>query len=178
MTKILKKTEFGNPILRKQAQPLSDAEILSDKIQELIRNMYHTLETKRYGVGLAAPQVGESVALSVIDTKPTPTRPELKRQKLTIINPEICQTYGKKKPMLEGCVSGTELYAKVPRYEKIRLRWQDEVANVHEETFDGFMAHVIQHEFDHLQGILFVDRVKNTRSYITFREYRKSQKTK
>jgi peptide deformylase len=162
MPKILRKTEFGNPILRAAPQVLSDEEIRSDKIQQLIENMYHTLEYRKYGVGVAAPQVGRSVAISAIDTKPTPTRPDLVRQKLTIINPKIIKTYGQTSEEWEGCISGAELYAKVPRYKKVRLQWQDEEARQHEQDFDGFLAHVIQHEVDHLNGILFVDKVKAT----------------
>jgi peptide deformylase len=135
--------------------------------------MYHTLEHKKYGVGLAAPQVGRSVAMSVIDTKPTPTRPDLVRQTLTIINPDITGVYGEAVEEWEACISGPDLYATVPRYKKVRLRWMDEQAQVHEENFDGFLAHVIQHEVDHLNGILFVDKVADTKSYMTFKEYRK-----
>ena len=176
MSKILRKTEFGNPILRTIPMALSNHEIRSDEIQQLIENMYHTLEHRKYGVGIAAPQVGRSVAISTIDTKPTPTRPDLKREKLTIINPKIIKTYGQKHEEWEGCISGTELYAKVPRYKKVRLRWQDEQAHVNEKDFDGFLAHVIQHEVDHLHGILFVDKVEDSKSYMTFREYRKMRK--
>lgn len=135
--------------------------------------MYYTLENKRYGVGIAATQVGKDVAISVIDTKPTPTRPDLVRQKLTIINPEIVTGYGRRIGQWEGCISGPDLYAQVPRYPRIRLKWMDETAEEHEQDFDGFLAHVIQHEVDHLNGVLFVDRVKDTKSYMTFREYKK-----
>ena len=176
MSKILRKTEFGNAILRTVAQLLSDKEILSAQIQDLIESMYYTLEHRKYGVGIAAPQVGRSVAISTIDTKPTPTRPDLVRQKLTIINPKIIKFYGQKSEEWEGCISGAELYAKVPRYKKVRLKWQDEQAQVHEQDFDGFLAHVIQHEVDHLNGILFIDKVKDTKSYKTYKEYRKMRK--
>lgn len=173
MAKLLRKTEFGNPILRNPNRRLTDSEIISTDIQKLIQNMYYTLEQKKYGVGIAATQVGKNICLSVLDTKPTPTRPDLKRQKLTIINPEIVKSYGKKKPMWEGCISGSKLYALVPRYPKIRLRWKDEQAKEHEQDFDDFLAHVIQHEVDHLNGILFLDRVEDTKSYMTFSEYKK-----
>jgi peptide deformylase len=173
MPKILRKTEFGNPLLRATQRRLTHDEILSEAVQDLIENMYLTLEHREYGVGIAAPQLGRSLAISVIDTKPTPTRPDLVRQKLTIINPEIIKTYGSKTEEWEGCISGTELYAKVPRYKKIRLIWHDEKSQLHEQDFDGFLAHVIQHEVDHLNGILFVDKVKDTSSYMTFREYKK-----
>lgn len=173
MSKVLRKTEFGNPILRNPNRALSDAEIVSLEIQQLVSNMYYTLENKKYGVGIAATQVGENVALSVIDTKPTPTRPDLKRQKLTIINPKIIKTYGKKVPMWEGCISGSKLYALVPRYNKIRLKWKDEKAKLYEADFDGFLAHVIQHEVDHLNGIIFLDKVEDSKSFMTFNEYKK-----
>ncbi|HSH55381.1 MAG TPA: peptide deformylase, partial [Candidatus Limnocylindrales bacterium] len=119
------------------------------------------------------PQVARSVAISAIDTKPTPTRPNLEHQKLTIINPKITKAYGHKVQMREGCISGSELCANVPRYEKIRLLWQDEQAKMHEQDFHGFLAHVIQHEVDHLNGILFVDKVEDTTSYMTFKEFKK-----
>ncbi len=173
MPKILKKTEFGNPILRSKLNKLSKSEILSKSTKVLLKNMYFTLENKKYGVGFAANQVGQDKSLCIIDTKPTPTRPKLKRQKLTIINPVITNTYGNKTQKWEGCISGPNLYALVPRYNKIKLKWTDEKAINHEKDFAGIMAHVIQHEVDHLNGILFVDKVKDTKSYLTFSEYKK-----
>lgn len=171
--KLLKKTEFGNPILRRVAKQLSDAEIKSKSTKELISNMYATLENKKYGVGLAAPQIGESLAIIVIDTKPTPTRPDLVRQKLTLINPEIIKTYGVKTGMWEACISGSKLYGKAMRHRKVKLSWKDETAEIHEKDFDGFTANVIQHEVDHLNGILFVDRVEDTTTFMTYAEYKK-----
>ena len=174
--KVLRRTQFGNPILRSKARLLSSKEILSAETKELIVNMRFTLENKKYGVGLAAPQVGVSASISVIAIKPTPTRPELKPLNMTIINPSIVKTYGSLKPMWEGCISGTELYGKAMRYDKIRLHWFDEDARQHEEDFESILAQVLQHETDHLNGILFVDRVKDTKSYITFSEYKKLRK--
>jgi peptide deformylase len=173
MPKLLRRTEFGNPILRSVPALLTAEQILDAAFQDFITDMYYTLEAKKYGVGLAAVQVGECLPVSVIDTKPTPTRPHLERQKLTIINPKIVRSYGGRRPEWEGCISGTELYAQVPRYKKIWLSWQDEQAVAHEADFEGFLAHVIQHEVDHLNGVLFVDRVEDTSSYMTFREYKK-----
>ena len=173
MTKMMRRTEFGNPILRLQIAQITRQQVLSDEVQTLIADMYYTLEHKKYGVGLAAVQVGKELPISTIATKPTPTRPNLQRQKLTIINPKIVKTYGNRQPEWEGCISGPELYAQVPRFKKIRLSWLDEQAKPHEQDFEGFMAHVIQHEVDHLNGILFVDRVQDTTSYMTFAEYKK-----
>ena len=178
MNKLLSKIEFGNHILRSVSAVLSNDQILNDQTQQLINDMHYTLEQKKYGVGLAAPQIGKSLAIAIIDTKPTPTRPNIKRQKLTIINPKIVKTYGALQPEWEGCISGTELYALVPRYEKIRLVWQDEEAAKHEQDFDGFIAHVIQHEVDHLNGIIFLDKVTDTKSFMTFKEYKKMKALK
>lgn len=171
--KILRRTQFGNKILRDASVRLTEDDIRSDKTQQFIKDMYYTLSKKKYGVGLAAPQVGRGLAVSVIWTKATPTRPELKEHKMTIINPVVTKTYGSKTGMWEGCISGTNIYAKAMRYKKVRLAWQDENAKQHEQDFDGFLAHVIQHEVDHLNGILFVDRVKDTKTYMTFSEYEK-----
>ena len=174
---ILKATRFGNPILRQVARKLSVDEIKSDEIQTLIENMRFTVENKKYGVGLAAPQVGESVSLSIIAIKPTPNRPNLEAFDTVIINPEILETYGNRSQMWEGCIScGTgkdTLFAQVPRYKKIKLRWLDETGMRHEEILESFVAHVAQHETDHVNGIVFVDRVKDTRTYMMADEYKK-----
>ena len=173
---ILNVTRFGNPVLRKVARKLNKNEILSDKIQNLIADIRYTTEKEQYGVGMAAPQVGESIALSMVAIKPTPTRPKLERFETVLINPEVIETYGDKVPMWEGCMScgsgDDTLYAQVPRYKKIKLRWLDEKANEREEVLEGFVAHVAQHETDHTNGILFVDRVEDTKTFIMSDEYK------
>jgi peptide deformylase len=177
MTEILEATRFGNPILREVTQQLTPEEILSEDIQTLIKNMRHTLVERSFGVGIAAPQVGRSLALSVIGIKPTPTRPNLEPFNTVIINPEVVETYGEPQDMWEGCIScGTGddiLYGLVPRYESSRLKWLDEHAQTREEKIGGFVAHVCQHETDHLNGVLFVDHVKDTKSYMMGDEYRR-----
>lgn len=178
--KLLRRTQFGNPILRTPTHRLSQDEILSPEIQGLIKNMYHTVDHKNYGVGLAAPQVGRSVAIAVIAIKPTPTRPDLVPQKLTIINPEVISSSSVKKSMWEACISfgGTSNtpYAQAVRHTQIRLRWHNESGHTQEADFDGFMAQVIQHEVDHLNGILFVDRVEDTHTFMTLSEYKNMRK--
>ena len=175
--RLLKRTMFGNPVLRQTARRLSNAEISSAEIQELITDLRYTLAKKKYGVGLAAPQVGESVALSAIGIKPTPARPKLDPLNMVIINPVITETFGRRIGMWEGCMScgmGKDtLFAKVPRYKKVKLAWYDEHGKHHEKAFEGFAAHVIQHETDHLNGVLFVDRVRDTKTYMMASEYRK-----
>lgn len=174
--KILKLIHFGNPILREKARKLSADEIKSDEIQQLIADIRYTNETKKYGVGLAAPQVGKSLALSAIGIKPTPTRPNLEKFDQVIINPTY-EGIGRRAGLWEGCQSsGTgnnTLYSKALRYRKIRATWYDETAKFHDEILDGFISHVFQHETDHLDGILFVDRVRDSKTYMLASEYRK-----
>ena len=177
MSELLTATRFGNPILREEMRRLNPEEILSEETQNLIENMYYTLREKKYGVGIAAPQVGARIALSVVGIKPTPTRPNLEPFNTVLINPVVAETFGDAEEMWEGCISSGEgdntLYAKVPRFKKIRLQWLDELAKSHDEILEGFVAHVAQHETDHLNGLLFVDRVEDTKSYMLADEYKK-----
>ncbi|MFZ1249617.1 MAG: peptide deformylase [Candidatus Saccharimonadales bacterium] len=152
------------------------AEIKSSEIQQLITDMRKLNETKEYGVGLAAPQVGVPVALSIIGIKPTPTRPAMQRVSMTIINPSYTGI-GRRVGLWEGCQSsgsgGNTLYGKALRFKRIHAVWHDEHAIKHQEQLEGFVAHVFQHEADHLHGILFMDRVRDTRTYMLATEFKK-----
>lgn len=176
MPKALRITRLGNPLLRQKARQLTKDEIKTSDIQELIESLKETVGTKKYGVGLAAPQVGHSVAISVIAIKPTPNRPTVEPFSAVIINPEIIETHGRRTQLWEGCISvgkNTDtLFAKVPRYKKVTLRWLDENAELHEEELTDFPAHVAQHETDHLNGVIFVDRVKDSSTFMMADEYR------
>jgi peptide deformylase len=177
MAKILKRTQFGNPVLREPAKRLTRSEILSSETQELIADMRHTVDVKKYGVGLAAPQVGVPIALSIVGIKQTPSRPDAQSIEMVIINPEIVKTYGSRSQKWEGCISfggGTNFpYAKALRWSRVRVKYLDEFANEHERDFDGLLAHVMQHETDHLNGILFVERVKDPRTFVMVSEYKR-----
>ncbi len=176
MSRILKRTEFGDPILRRETRKLSREEILSQDIQDLIADIRNTLENKKYGIGLAAPQVGRDISLSVVHIRPTKIRPDLPKSKwasLVIINPKITKTYGQPKQYWEGCISLSNTFAKVPRYKKVSVSYMDENAIKQEKTFEGLLAHVLQHEIDHLSGLLFVDRVKDPTTYVSAAEYKK-----
>lgn len=184
--KTLRRAQFGDPILRQTARLLAKPEVLSGKIQHLIEDMQNTLTTLKLGVGLAAPQVGERLAMAVIVIQPTKHRPKVEPFSLVLINPEITETFGRKKQMWEGCISTgpgkAGLFAKVPRHTKIKLKYMDEKAVQHNQIYKDLPAQVIQHELDHLNGILFVDRVKDTKTYMTYQEYvkhvaKKSPKT-
>ena len=180
--KVLKRTEFGNPILRKVAQALSQPEITSTKIQTLISDMRYTLEHEKLGVGLAAPQVGKNISLAIIHIRPTPHRPKVKNFDAVLINPKIIETYGKKIQEWEGCISAgpmkAGMFAKVPRYKAVRLKYYDEAGKLRSKKFEGLAAQVAQHETDHLNGVLFVDKVKDTKTYMTYAEYIKRVRNK
>lgn len=173
---ILNLTRAGSPILREKMPHLSKKDITSDHIQQLIKNIKFTNETKKYGVGLAAPQVGERLALSIIGIKPTPNRPDREPFESVIINPAYVGV-GNRTGMWEGCQSfgkgSNLLFGKALRYKKIQATWYDESAQFHDEELEGFVAHVFQHETDHLNGILFVDRVRDTKTFMLADEYRK-----
>ncbi len=173
--KELTRTQFGNPILRQVARELSIEEIVSPKAGYLIKNMRHTLLFKKLGVGLAAPQIGQGIALSVIAIRPTKHRPKTKNFDLVIINPKITKCFGYRTQIWEGCLSAgpSGLFAKVPRYKKVELEYIDENGNKHKKVFTGLQAQVIQHEVDHLKGRLFMDLVKDPKTYATLKEYKR-----
>ncbi len=165
-----------NPVLRSKCRQLTPDEIRTPEIQNLIDDIKYTCDKKEYGVGLSANQVGEPIALSVVAIKPTPNRPDLEPLDTVCMNTEILETFGDPEPMWEGCQSvldetGDSPFATVPRYKKIRVRYLDRNGNQHEEIVEGFMAHVIQHETDHLNGVLFTD-LADKKDLITSQEYR------
>jgi len=176
LAKVLPRTQFGDPILRKRAKRLMLKDIQSPTIQQLIQNMRHSLVTEELGVALAAPQVGESLALTVIAIRPSLHRPDVQEFDLVLINPDIVEYVGEKTLLWEGCISGgshgkADLFAKVPRYKRVRVKFYDEHGTMHEETFEGLKAQIVQHETDHLNGMLFVDRVEDTKTFMTHHEY-------
>ena len=145
-------TVFGDPVLRKKAEPIT--EDFKD-LKGFIQNMFDTMYTSD-GVGLAAPQVGQSVRIFVLDTT-IDEEDEPAGIKRAFINPEIVEKYGDEWSMNEGCLSVPEIREDVLRPESVVLKYFDENMVEHEETFNGFTARVIQHEYDHLEGIMFVD---------------------
>ncbi|MDQ5963723.1 MAG: peptide deformylase [Patescibacteria group bacterium] len=170
----MKITRFGNPILRQAARQLQIDEIKRSEIQKLITDMQNLNEAKELGVGLAAPQVGSSVALAIIDIKPTKLRPNVEPYTAIIINPNY-KGIGRRQSMWEGCLSsglGKEtLFAKALRYKTIEASWLDEHGVPCSQKLFGLPAQVFQHETDHLHGVLFVDKVRDTTTYMVADEY-------
>lgn len=144
---------YGDPVLRKRADDIDPEEDLKQLIEDMFATMYEAS-----GVGLAAPQIGKSIRLFVVDGEPMDLE-RLKGFKKVFINPELLEESGDAMIFEEGCLSIPGIRADVVRSEKVRLRYTDEQGTVREEEFDGLAARIIQHEYDHLEGILFIDKI-------------------
>jgi peptide deformylase len=124
------------------------------------------------GVGIAAPQVGKSLRLFIMAPKPNPRYPDAPAMEPTaIINPEILRVSDEKESGWEGCLSVPGFRAKVPRHFEIDVAYTDRHGRNHTERFSGFMARLFQHEFDHLEGILYPERLEKGESLITLDEF-------
>jgi peptide deformylase len=143
---------YGDPVLRKKAK---DIEKGSD-ITELVRDMNETMNAA-HGIGLAAPQIGKSVRLFVVDGTSVEDEPELSNFKKTFVNPEIIDQDGEEWAFEEGCLSIPTIREEIFRKEKVRIRYFDENWIPHEEEYSGMKARIIQHEYDHIEGKLFID---------------------
>lgn len=152
---------YGTPVLRKEAEDIDrDYPELDKLIKDMFETMYHT-----EGIGLAAPQIGRSIAVIVIDASPLAEDfPECADSRMTLINPTL-EIIEDEAPVsrAEGCLSLPGLQENVKRHEHVVLNWLDENFEEHEREFKGFMARVIQHEFDHLLGTVYTDRISPVR---------------
>ncbi|MBD5254654.1 MAG: peptide deformylase [Barnesiella sp.] len=154
---------YGHPVLRK----VSDTVTADYKdLRQLIADMYETMYASE-GVGLAAPQIGRNDRIVVIDADPVgDSFEECKGRKLTLINPEIEILGDQTETRYEGCLSLPGLSEKVKRVEHIRLRWLDEDFQPHEEEISGFLARIVQHECDHLEGKMYIDHISPIRKQL------------
>lgn len=151
---------YGHPVLRKISEPIApDYEGLKTLIDDMYDAMY-----KSEGVGLAAPQIGLNIRLVVIDADPvSETFPDCAGRKLTLINPVIEVLDGDAVKRTEGCLSLPGISEDVARVEHIRLSWVDADFNAHTEEISGFLARIVQHECDHLEGKLYIDHISAIR---------------
>lgn len=152
---------YGHPVLRKDCE-----EIESDypELKKLLSDMFETMYASS-GVGLAAPQIGKSIRVFVVDGSPLGDDfPECKNSRMVVINPEL-EVIEDVEPVTrdEGCLSVPGMSEPVKRYEHIRLNWLDENFEEHEQEFTGFLSRILQHENDHLDGIVYVDRISPIR---------------
>src|SRR5215467_16093047 len=165
---ILKVCHLGHPVLRKESQPVSAQSLASTSIQKLIDDMLETM-VEYYGVGLAAPQVHESLAIVVIESNgPRGTIPltVLVNPEVTVLDDELIEDW-------EGCLSIPEFRGRVPRWRKLRVDALDRKGKKIKITAEGFFARVIQHEFDHLMGRVYLDRMSDLKTLSHLAEFQR-----
>lgn len=147
---------FGSPVLRKVAKNI-DKDF--PNLDKLIEDMWETMEASD-GVGLAAPQIGKSIRLFVIDASPmAEDEPSLKDFRRVFINANIIEETGEEWGFVEGCLSVPEIREEVYRPSTVTIEYYDENFEFHKETLEGIGARIVQHEYDHLEGTMFVDKV-------------------
>lgn len=149
---------YGHPILRKVTKDIDPNNY--PKLTELIHNMFETMYQAE-GVGLASPQVGLEDRIFVVDLSPLADddHPEFKDLKKVFINAHITERGGEMAVMEEGCLSIPGIHEQVSREDEIRIEYLDENLKPQNEVYNGYLARVIQHEYDHLDGILFTDKI-------------------
>lgn len=161
--------QLGQPVLRGVARKIADP--TDPAVQALVDDLLVTVADAD-GVGIAAPQVFEPCALFIVASRPNPRYPHAPEMTPTVmINPEIIWKSDETEKSWEGCLSIPGLRGLVPRHRRIGVRYLTLSGEQREEEYDGFIARVFQHEFDHLQGMVFIDRVESSREMVTEKEY-------
>lgn len=152
---------YGQPVLRKVSEDISPD---YPELKQLIADMWETLAESE-GIGLAAPQIGRAIRLVVIDLDVlSEDMPEYKGFRRAFINPHIIERDNTNSDISEeGCLSLPAIHEKVTRPTRIRVKWQDEDFTEHDEWIEGYLARVMQHEFDHLDGHMFIDHISPLR---------------
>ena len=143
---------YGDPVLRQKAKEVEKG----TDVKQLIEDMYETMHNAN-GIGLAAPQIGKSIRLFVVDGTILDDEPNMVDFKKVFINPTLLEEKGSPWEYEEGCLSIPNIREKISRLEKVRIRYYDADWNLVEEQYDGLKARVIQHEYDHIEGKMFVD---------------------
>lgn len=154
---------YGHPVLRKISEPVAPG---TEGLNELVAQMFDAMYESE-GVGLAAPQIGKNIRLVVIDADPVAENfPECAGRKFALINPVVEVLDGDTVSRPEGCLSLPGISENVSRVEHIRLTWLDENFNEHTEEISGFLARIVQHECDHLEGKMFIDHISGIRKQL------------
>ena len=147
--------KYGSSAIRKNSVEITN----DDNLVEIVKNLFDTLK-KDGGLGLAAPQIGILKRIFLMDTSPlNKDDPEIEKVEQAFINPEILERSSETINYEEGCLSIPGIYEIVERPAKIKVRYQDSFFNTIEKELDGMQARIFQHEYDHLDGILFIDRL-------------------
>lgn len=144
---------YGDPVLRKRAKDIQEG---SEEVKQLAEDMFETMHAAQ-GIGLAAPQIGKDIRMFIVDGSVLDDEPELVDFKKVFINAEIIEEDEDHEDMEEGCLSIPNIREKVGRPSSIRIKYFDENWNAFEEDFLGMKARIIQHEYDHIEGVLFID---------------------
>lgn len=174
MATLLQVSQLGSKVLRDKAEPVSSEELESEEFQDLIDNAIATVVDVD-GLGIAAPQVYVSKRLFIIASKPNsryPNAPVI--EPTVIINPEIIEV--SEEDIVkdwEGCLSIPGIRGLVPRYNSIKVRHLDREGKQVEKKYNGFPARIFQHEFDHLEGLVFLDRLESNKDIVSDKEYKK-----
>ena len=165
--------ETPDPVLRQISSPV---ETVDDELRKLIDDMFDTMYAAP-GIGLAAVQVGVPKRLLVIDLQePEEEGGDPVRDPRVFINPEILEASETTRPYQEGCLSVPDQYAEVLRPDRVRARWLDRDGTAHEQWIDGLLAVCLQHEMDHLEGILFIDHLSRLKRDMILRKLAKARK--
>ncbi len=171
ITEIRQIAQLGNPILREKSQPVED--IFNPQIQKLIDDLIATA-AKFNGVGIASPQVSESYRLFIVASRPSLRYPHAPSMEPTaIINPKIISHSEEIVKDWEGCLSVPGIRGLVPRYQEIKIEYTNRNGEIQQQILTDFVARIFQHEYDHLDGMVFLDRVENTYELISEDEYQK-----
>jgi len=164
--------EVPDPRLKTISTPI---ETFDDDLKKLVEDMFETMYAAP-GIGLAAIQVGVPKRLLVIDLQDESEDGEVVRNPRVFVNPEILDPSEDHNLYNEGCLSVPDQYAEVERPARIRARWQDLDGKVHEESMEGLMATCLQHEMDHLEGILFIDHLSRLKRQMVLKKIEKARK--
>ena len=143
---------YGDPVLRQKASDI----VKGTDIKQLVEDMFETMYNAS-GIGLAAPQIGKSLRIFVVDGTIIEDDPALTDFKKVFVNPVMVEEIGEPWEYEEGCLSIPNIREKILRKEKLTIRYYDEEWNLKEESYDGIKARIIQHEYDHIEGKMFVD---------------------
>jgi peptide deformylase len=171
MTRILEIAQLGSPVIRERAAEVTD--VHDPQLQALIDDLFATVADEN-GMGIAAPQVSVSKRIIILSPKPNARYPYAPTMEPTaMLNPEMTWGSPEMDKDWEGCLTVPGLRGLVPRHRAIRIRYQTREGVQIETEYDGFLARVFQHEVDHLDGLVFLDRVESTKDLVTEHEWQK-----
>lgn len=169
MSGVMKILQLGDPVLRQVAQPIYNVQ--DQSIQALIDDLLATL-TRSNGVGISAPQVSIPYRLLIVASRPTPRYPHAPIMEPTVmINPQLISHSGEIVKDWEGCLSVPGIRGFVPRYRLIEVEYTSREGKLVRQELTDFVARIFQHEFDHLNGMVFLDRLESVRDIVTDQEY-------